>query len=268
MPLFFVMFLALLCPALVYSQDGTVDTVYTDTHKVTYVINTAKADGQAKDANAVTPGAVVPENLAPKDSLGISAPPNKRNRFSFNLIAQNLNFAMTYERLLTDFWSLAVRLSYAGFDESDLRSYTDGEGTINAISTPMMLRWYWGRRNLGKYRYVGPSGKNYSREQKQVEGFLQLQVSPVFYNVDLDRDTSSYKEDVHLRGKEYGLYATLGLGGRYCYEHFFWGSEISIGRFIRRAEFQDELTIYSSRYGTRLLDKIVAESILFVGWMF
>ena len=236
-----------------FAQERVIDTVYTDTHKVTYVTNSAPINTQSS---------------VPKDTFGLNAPSEKINRISILLIAQSLSFTLNYEHLLSDFWSLSLRFGYAGFSKNDINANTNAEGTIYTFSAPIALRWYWGRRNLGKYHYVDASGNNVYRNKSQAEGFIQAQFVPIQYNLDLHRDSSSYSQKLNLKEKEYSLYYTIGFGFNLTYEHFFFATEVNIGTFINSPKFQDQIAVYQSRYGTRLLNKLIAESVISIGWAF
>lgn len=246
-----------------FAQERVIDTVYTDTHKVTYITNQSYTNAQeTKSSDSIS------QTNVPKDTFGLSAPPDKINRLSVLLIAQNLNFTLNYEHLLSDFWSLCLRFGYAGFSNNDIKENTNAEGSIYTFATPIALRWYWGRRNLGKYHYVDASGNNVYRNKSQAEGFIQAQIVPIQYNLDLHRDSSSYSQKLNLKEKEYSLYYTIGFGFNLTYEHFFFATEVNIGTFINRPKFQDQIAVYQSRYGTRLLNKLIAESVISIGWAF
>lgn len=251
-----------------FAQERVIDTVYTDTHKVTYITNSSNSNEWGTQPSYSQPDYYSSKTSSQEDSLGLSAPPNKNRRASLLLIAQSLSFTFHYEYLFADFWSAALRFGYAGFDKKDVRKNTDAEGTIYTFAVPVALRWYWGRRNLGKYHYVDAGGNNVRRNKSQVEGYLQAQIVPIHYNVDLQRDSSSYKEKLNLKERENALYYTVGLGFNFCYEHFFFGTEINIGSYISNPKFQNHVNVYKNKYGTRLLDKYIAESILSVGWQF
>ena len=256
--------------ACAFSQDRIIDTVYTDSHKVTYVIDTAKATSQRTELSAAsTPQQeALPQQEEVADTFGLSAPPNNSNRVTLLLVAQSLSFSLSYEHLFADFWSFALRFGYDGFNSKSIRANTDAEGTIQTFAMPIALRWHWGRRNIGSYSYVGTTSENHRKSNRQVEGFIQAQIAPVLYNVDLHRDSSSYKPQLDLNEKEYALYYTLGFGFNYCYEHFIFSVEMNIGTFMQKPKFQENTQIYKNRYGTRLLDKTIAESALAIGWMF
>ena len=246
-----------------FAQEQVVDTIYTDTHKVTYVTDSFQTNTpDSKSDSNITKSSV------PNDTFGLSAPPEKINRVSVLLIAQILSFTLSYEHLLSDFWSLSLRFGYAGFSKKDIISNTNAEGTIYTFAAPIALRWIWGRRNLGKYHYIDASGNNVYRNKSQIEGFLQVQLAPIQYSLDLHRDSSSYSSKLNIKEKEYALFYTVGFGFNLIYEHFFFGPEINIGSFIRNPKFQDQITVYQSRYGTRLLNKLIAESVISIGWAF
>ncbi len=253
-----------------FAQERVIDTVYTDTHKVTYVTNSSSSNEWGTKPSSPPPDyySSIPSTSTPEDSLGMSAPPNKFSRTSLLLIAQSLTFSINYEHLISDFWSLSLRFGYAGFSEKNIKSYTDAEGKIYSFEAPVSLRWYWGRRNMGKYHYIDSEGNNVYKSSSQVEGYIQAQLAPVFYNVNLHRDSSEYKNKLILKETENALYYTVGFGFNFCYEHFFFGTEINVGTFIKNPKFQDQVKVYNKEYGTRLLDKYVIESILAVGWMF
>ena len=257
------LFVLSLAFANAFAQERIIDTVYTDSHRVMYITNSSSSDAWATGPNYYKPQAETQE-----DTLGLSAPPNKDHRASLLLIAQSLSFTLHYEYLFADFWSASLRFGYAGFDKTDVKKNTDAEGTIYTFAVPVAMRWYWGRRNLGKYHYVDAGGNNVRRNKSQVEGYLQAQIVPIHYSVDLHRDSSSYKEKLILKEKENALYYTLGLGFNFLYERFFFGTEINIGSFITNPKFQDHVAIYRNKYGTRLLEKYIAESILSVGVSF
>ena len=258
-----------ICVVCAFSQERIVDTVYTDTHKVTYVIDTAKATSERAEHTATsTQQEALPQQQEVADTFGLSAPPNNSNRVTLLLVAQSLSFSLSYEHLFADFWSFALRFGYDGFNSKNIRENTDVEGTIQTFAVPLALRWHWGRRNLGSYSYVSINGENHHKSNRQVEGFIQAQIAPILYNVDVHRDSSSYRQALNLKEKEYALYYTLGFGFNYCYEHFIFSTEINIGTFIQKPKFQEHTQVYRSRYGTRLLDKTIAESVLAIGWMF
>ena len=246
-----------------FAQEQVVDTIYTDTHKVTYVTNSFHTKAQDPKSDSIMTNPTVS-----KDTFGLNAPPENLNKISILLIAQNLSFTLNYEHLLSDFWSLSLRFGYAGFNKKNINTNTNAEGTIYTFSTPIALRWFWGRRNLGKYHYIDASGNNVYRNKSQIEGFLQVQLAPIQYSLDLHRDSSSYSSKLNIKEKEYALYYTVGFGFNLIYEHFFFGPEINIGSFIRNPKFQDQITVYQSRYGTRLLNKLIVESIISIGWAF
>lgn len=246
-----------------FAQEQVVDTIYTDTHKVTYVTDSFQTNTpDSKSDSNITKSSV------PNDTFGLSAPPEKFNRVSVLLIAQSLSFTLSYEHLLSDFWSLSLRFGYAGFSKKDIISNTNAEGTIYTFAAPIALRWIWGRRNSGKYHYIDASGNNVYRNKSQLEGFIQAQIVPIQYNLDLHRDSSSYLPQLNIKENEYALYYTIGLGFNWVFEHFFFATEINIGTFINKPKFQDQITVYQSRYGTRLLNKLIAESVISIGWAF
>lgn len=72
-----------------FAQERVVDTIYTDTHKVTYVTNQPYTNAQDIKSNDSTS-----QPNVPKDTFGLSAPPDKFNKISILLIAQNLNFTL------------------------------------------------------------------------------------------------------------------------------------------------------------------------------
>ena len=252
-----------ICVVCAFSQERIVDTVYTDTHKVTYVIDTAKATSErAEHSDTSAQKEALPQQEEVADTFGLNAPPNNSNRVTLLLVAQSLSFSLSYEHLF------ALRFGYDGFNSKNIRENTDAEGTIQTFAVPLALRWHWGRRNIGSYSYVSINGENHHKKNRQLEGFIQAQIAPVLYNIDLHRDSSSYKQALNLKEKEYALYYTLGFGFNYCYEHFIFSTEINIGTFIQKPKFQEHTQVYRSRYGTRLLDKTIAESVLAIGWMF
>lgn len=247
-----------------FSQERIIDTVYTNTHKVTYVVdtlNTATENGQSLETKSETTTAV-------KDTFGMSAPPNNLNKTSLLLIAQNLSFVLSYERHFADFWSFAIRFGYAGFDNMDIQKNTDAKGRIYTFSTPLILRWYWGRRNTGEYNHIDASGKNNIHPKSQIEAFLQAQVTPIYYNVDLHRDSSQYESKLYLKGMEFTAFYTFGIGANYCFQHFFFGSEINIGSYFKRPKFQEQISVSNSGNNTRLLKNVLVESSIAIGWMF
>lgn len=250
-----------ICFASAFSQESVVDTIYTDTHKVTYIIDTTNTVTEKANEN-------ITGQKAPKDTFGLSAPPNKLNRASLIIIAQSLSLSLNYEHLFSDFWSFAIRFGYAGFNKNDIYKKTDTQGTIYTYSLPLSLKWYWGRRNTGDYRYVNAVGTNYHKSKSQAEGFIQAQVAPILYDVDLHRDSSSRSDTFNLKEKEYTAYITAGLGFNFCYEHFIFSTEFNIGAFPKKPKFQKNITVYNSQYGTRLLENIIAESMLSIGWQF
>jgi hypothetical protein len=260
----------MLCAACAFSQERVIDTVYTDTHKVTYVIDTLNTnDGHADEKKTAQDQYSYYVSKTPeKDTLGISAPPNKFNKITLLLIAQNLNFNLNYEHLFSDFWGFPLRFGYNDFDNKDIRKNTDAEGTIKAFTVPLAIKWFWGRRNTGKYHYVDATGGNHHHTQSQVESYLQAQIVPTLYNVNLQREKSDYKESLSLNEKEYASYFTLGFGGHFCYEYLVFGAEINFGTFISKPKFMEKISVANSRYGTQLLNKYVVQSILSVGWMF
>ena len=259
-----------ICVVCAFSQERIVDTVYTDTHKVTYVIDTTNATSQRVEDNATSmqQQEALPTQMEVADTFGLSAPPQNLNRVTLLLIAQSLSFSLSYEHLFADFWSFALRFGYDGFNNKDICENTDAEGTVQTFAVPLALRWHWGRRNIGSYSYVSINGENHRKKNRQVEGFIQAQIAPVLYNVDLHRDSIYYKQALNINEKEYALYYTLGFGFNYCHEHFLFSLEINIGTFIQKPKFQDNIEVYRSRYGMRLLDKTIAESVLAIGWMF
>ena len=84
----------LFCAACAFSQERVIDTIYTDTHKVTYVIDTLNSSDNNSSANnaASAPESKTVSKAEEVDTLGMSAPPNKLNKISLFLIAQNLSF--------------------------------------------------------------------------------------------------------------------------------------------------------------------------------
>ena len=150
----------LICVACAFSQERVIDTIYTDTHKVTYVIDTLNSSA---GNTAVPESNSVSKTEEVVDTLGMSAPPNKLNKLSLFLIGQNLSFMLNYEHMLSDFVSIAIRFGYDGFSKKNVHKYTDAEGTINAFEVPLSLKWYWGRRNTGKYHYIDAAGENHYR---------------------------------------------------------------------------------------------------------
>ena len=257
-PLIFLLSLFMAAPLL--AQGRVVDTLYVSDHKVTYVIDTSHA--QQAPAN----GDVVPDSLAPKDSSGLHAAPYNYNRLSVELIAQGLDFAITYERLFSPSFAAAIRLSYTNYDDQDIKKLTDAEGTIFSFTTPLMLRWYWGRRNTGKYYVIDASAKKYERTKNQIECFLQLSFNPVFYSVDIAYWNDQGK--MMLRDKEFGMPISFGIGTKMLSNHFFLGSEINVGKFVISPKFQDRISVDNKHHDSRLLEKLLAESILTVGWAF
>ena len=256
----------LFCVACAFSQERVIDTIYTDTHKVTYVIDTLHSNSENSTSALVSDPA--PQAKQDVDTVGISAPPNKLNKISLFLIAQNLSFMLNYEHMLSDFWSVALRLGYDNFSNKNIRDYTDAEGTVRAFTMPLSLKWYWGRRNTGKYHYIDASGENHYRSKSQVESYLHAQVAPVIYKVDLHREKDDYREFLDIHKNEFAAYATFGFGGHFCYEHFVFGAEINLGTFIAKPKFIDNISVSREKYGTRLLSKYIVEHILSIGWIF
>ena len=256
----------LFCVASAFSQDRIIDTVYTNTHKVTYVVDTLNTNADNSANFPVANSAIKDEELS--DTLGISAPPNKLNKITLFLIAQNLSFMLNYEHMLSDFWSVALRFGYDNFSNKNIKDYTDAEGTISAFAMPLSLKWYWGRRNTGKYHYIDASGENHYRKTSQVESYIHVQAAPIMYKVDLHRVQGDYSEFLDIHKNEYATYATFGFGGNFCYEHLVFGAEINLGTFITKPEFIDKISVSKDQYGTRLLSKYIIEHILSIGWMF
>ena len=244
----------------IFAQGRVVDTVFVDSHKVTYVIDTSRAKP------ILTNGAIVPDSIAPEDSSGLHADPYYYNRFSADLIAQGLDFAITYERLFGSSLATALRLGYVYFDEGDIRETTDAEGTISAFTTPLMFRWYWGRRNTGKYYVVDADSQKYERRKNQIECFFQLSFNPVIYSVDIEYENDQGK--YLLRDKEFGMPITIGIGTKMISNHFFMGTEINVGKYVVTPKFQNRIKVHEDHYDTRLLQKLVFESILSLGWIF
>ena len=259
-----------ICVVCAFSQERIVDTLYTDTHKVTYVIDTAKATSERAEHSTTSAQQqeALPQKQEVADTFGLSAPPNSLNRVTLLLIVQSLSFSLSYEHMFADFWSFALRFGYDGFNNKDILENTDAEGTIKTFAVPLALRWHWGRRNIGSYSYVSINGENHHKKNRQVEGFIQAQIAPVLYNVDLHRDSTSYKQALNIKEKEYALYYTIGFGFNYCYEHFIFSTETNFGTFIQKPNFQENIEVYRSRYGMRLLDKTIVEGVLAIGWMF
>ena len=255
----------LFCAACAFSQERVIDTIYTDTHKVTYVIDTLNSSA---GNTAVPESNSVSKTEEVVDTLGMSAPPNKLNKLSLFLNGQNLSFMLNYEHMLSDFVSIAIRFGYDGFSKKNVHKYTDAEGTINAFEVPLSLKWYWGRRNTGKYHYIDAAGENHYRSKSQVESYIHTQVSPLIYNIDIHRAQSDYREFLDINKNEFAAYFTVGFGGHFCYEDFVFGAEINLGTFITKPKFLDKISVSSSQYGTRLLSKYITESILSVGWLF
>ncbi len=251
--------------ACAFSQERVIDTVYTDTHKVTYVIDTLNS---GNDNTAAPASSTVSKTEEETDTLGMNAPPNKLNKVSLFLIAQNLSFMLNYEHMLSDFCSIAIRFGYDGFDYKDVRKYTDAEGTIRTFEVPLSFKWYWGRRNTGKYHYIDATGENHHRSKSQVESYIHTQVSPLMYSVNIHRAQSDYREFLDINKKEFAAYFTVGFGGHFCYEHFVFGAELNLGTFIAKPKFLNKISVSNDQYGTRLLSKYITESILSIGWMF
>lgn len=253
-----------------FSQENVIDTIYKDTHKVTYIIDTLSNDNAKAENTTDNP-------IESEEDLGLKAPPNKNHRLLLHLTAQSLSFSLGYEYMFSDFWSIAFRLGYTGYDKDDIRLHTDVNGTIDIFTSPVSLRWIWGRRNIGKYHYVDALGNNHHKRKSQAEGFIQISAAPTLYNLDVHRDSSAYKNKLNLNEKEFAAYITAGFGFNLCYESFILTTEMNFGTFVKKPKFQEESSshhtnyeIYldKSRYGTHLLEKTVIESIIAIGWMF
>ena len=238
------------------------DTLYVDTHKVTYV-----DDAVSKESSPAY-NAAMSEAQALKDTFGLSAPPYTKHRVYLELASQNLAPGITYEYLFADFWSVAARFSYTGFSKRNIVENTDVEGEMDAFSFPLILRWYWGRRNMGTSQVIDAVGKNHEIGQKsQIECFLQMRMDPVFYSVDLVSPTDKTRLFPH---SENGVAVVVGFGVRSIGTRFFWGSEISFGRFVKKPQFMDKINVRgNNKYiNTRLLEKFYIETALSVGFVF
>lgn len=238
------------------------DTLYVDTHKVTYIDDTA-----AKDSSP-TYNAAMSEAQALKDTFGMSAPPYTNHRLYAEIVAQNWAPGITYEYLFSDFWSVAARFSYSYFTQKNIAKYTDVEGEMKTFSFPLIVRWYWGRRNMGTSQVIDAVGKNHEIGQmSQIECFLQMRMDPVFYSVDLVSPTDKTRLFPH---SENGVALGLGFGARSIGTRFFWGSEISFGRFVKKPQFMGNIQVSGTdKYShARLLDNIYIETALSVGFVF
>jgi len=257
--------------ATAFSQNQVVDTVYTDTHKVTYIIDSTGTTTNSTDAETIS------EKTDDEKDLGLNAPPNNNHRILLSLTAQSLSFALGYEYLFSDFWSVGLQFGHIGYDKDEIKRHTDVQGTIDIFTFPISLKWIWGRRNIGKYHYVDALGNNHYKKQRQAEGFIQAKAAPVLYNLDVHRDSSSFSHKLDLKEKEYAAYITAGFGFNLCFEHFIFATEINLGTFVSKPKFQEktsthntfyEIHIAKDRYGTHLLDKTVIESTISIGWVF
>lgn len=237
------------------------DTLYVDTHKVTYV------DDEPKEASPAY-NTTVSEAQTLDNPSDLSVPPYTRHRLYVELVAQNLAPGITYEYLFADFWSVSARFSYSSFSKKNIASYTDVEGEMDAFSIPLMLRWYFGRRNSGTTQVIDAAGGNHEIGQKsQMELFLQLRMDPVFYVADLTDPTDQGR--IFNRNQN-GLAAVVGFGTRFIGTRFFWGTEINFGRFVKKPQFMDEINVSASNkfIYTRLLENIFFETNLSVGFVF
>ena len=238
------------------------DTVYVDSHKVTYVV-----DSVAKESSPAY-NTTVSEAQALNNPSDLSAPPYTRHRLYAELVAQNLAPGITYEYLFADFWSVSARFSYSSFSKKNIASYTDVEGEMDAFSIPLLLRWYFGRRNSGTTQVIDAAGSNHEVGQKsQMELFLQLRMDPVFYVVDLTDPTDQGRL---FDRNQNGLAAVIGFGTRFIGTRFFCGTEINLGRFVKKPQFMDEISVRgSNKYiYTRLLEQTFFETNLSVGFVF
>ena len=239
------------------------DTLYVDTHKVTYVVDTATTQEPSPLYRTS-----MSEAEALKDTFGISAPPYTRHRVYVEIVSQNWAPGITYEYLFANFWSFVGRFSYSYFTKKNIANYTDVEGEMKTFSFPLMLRWYWGRRNMGTSQVIDAVGKNHEIGQKsQVECFLQMRMDPVFYSVDLVSPTDKTRLFPH---SENGVALGLGFGARLIGTRFFWGSEISFGRFVKKPQFMGNIQVnHADKYThSRLIDNIYMDTALSVGFVF
>jgi hypothetical protein len=240
------------------------DTVYVDTHKVMYVVDSSSNNAGEESVRAEG----LTEAEALKDTFGLSAPPYTKHRLYAEIVSQNLAPGITYEYLFADFWSFAVRFSYASFSKKNIAEYTDVEGEMYAYSFPLMMRWYYGRRNGAKTQVINAAGQNSEVGQKsQFEGFVQLRMDPIFYQVDLVDPEDKRNLFPH---SESGFAFVVGTGCRLMGSRFFLGSEINFGRFVKKPQFMDGIHVsVSNKYiYTRLLEKIFFETALSVGFVF
>jgi len=249
---------------LAMADEGrVVDTLFVDSHKVTYVDESSLSDDRSEtDIHA----SVIAEAQTLKDSSGNSAPPNARHRISAEIVVQNWAPAITYEFVLADFWSIGVRFNYSYFSKKNIASYTDVEGELAVFSVPLFVRCYFGRFNgKGASQVIDASGKNHVKKQKsQMEIFLQLRVDPSFYQVDLV-DVADKKR--LFPRNENGIAIALGLGTRFLGDRFFWGPEVGVGRFFKKPQFMNGIEVYKD-VATGKLENIYIETILSVGFMF
>lgn len=242
------------------------DTVYVDSHKVSYVVDSS-ANNLNPDSKERTEGALT-EAQALNSPPDLRNPPYTRHRVYVELVAQNLAPGITYEYLFADFWSVSARLSYSSFSKKNITSYTDVEGEMDAFSIPLMLRWYFGRRNSGMTQVIDATGDNHEIGQKsQMELFLQLRLDPVFYAVDLTDPTDQGRL---FDRNQNGLAAVIGFGTRHIGTRFFWGTEINFGRFVKKPQFMEKINVRgSNKYiYTRLLEQVFFETNLSVGFVF
>ena len=267
----YILVILLFCIASAFSQEQIVDTIYTDTHKVTYIDNTLNNTSQNSKTDATT----APEDTV--DLVSLSAVPNSYHRLSLFLTSQSLSFSLGYEYLFSDFWSARLRFGYIGYNKTDIKKHTDAEGTMDIFTAPIAVKWFWARRNLGTYQYVDALGNNHKKSQSQAEGFIHLQAVPTLYNIDIHRDSSSYTNGMHLKEKELALYITAGFGFNLCYERFILTTEMNLGTFVKSPIFQKstnanhttyEIYVDNNKYGTHLLEKTVFETIIAIGWVF
>jgi hypothetical protein len=254
------MLFILFCEVNLFAQEGNVDTVYTTSHKITYVIDTTGTTSIAgKNTTEQSP--------APKDTFGMSAPPNCYNRLSVDLIAQGLFFVVTYEHLFAPFWAGALRISYQNIDEKDMRRYTSAEGSVKNLAMPFMLRLYWGRRNMGAIKNIDAKGNQQVTRRSQAEAFLQIYVQPSANFVDISQDSSYGQKAIKINDTEFGAVLALGFGTKYIGERLFLGAEINVGKYIKDPEFKENIAV-SDNSDYSLLNDVFLESILSVGVQF
>ena len=156
--------------------------------------------------------AAMSEAQALKDTFGMSAPPYTKHRLYAEIVAQNWAPGITYEYLFSDFWSVAARFSYSYFTQKNIAKYTDVEGEMKTFSFPLIVRWYWGRRNMGTSQVIDAVGKNHEIGQmSQIECFLQMRMDPVFYSVDLVSPTDKTRLFPHSENRVLEVYGVSVL---------------------------------------------------------